>query len=220
MKPVILAIVDGWGWNEQTHGNPIFKASKPTINFFEKNYPSILLQASGIAVGLDWGDFGNSEVGHMNIGAGRTVKQYSSRIKRDIDSGDFENNSILLDFFEKTKNRGGKIHFSGLLTAGNVHAALEHLLTLGQLASKHGFSQCYYHLYTDGKDSGQSESIKLLRKLPFSITTIIGRFFAMDREENFDRTNIAFDLIAKSDGDLISTDGADHALGEQPISHS
>ena len=131
MKPLILAILDGWGYTRKRGGNPIQSATKPAFDVIDKQYPMVLLQASGLAVGLPWGEFGNSEVGHFTIGAGRIVQQYSTRIRNAIKDGSFATNPTILEVFSHPR-----VHLVGLLTSGSVHASLEHLLALISIAQK------------------------------------------------------------------------------------
>ncbi|MEK7582875.1 MAG: 2,3-bisphosphoglycerate-independent phosphoglycerate mutase [Patescibacteria group bacterium] len=200
MRPVVLAILDGWGHSAVRAGNPIAEAKKPTFDMIAATYPATLLQASGSAVGLAWGEFGNSEVGHLTIGAGRTLFQYSLRINNAINDGSFFANPALAGAFDHARSTGGSVHITGLLTAGTVHAQFSHLLALLELSKKYPEIKTYVHLFTDGKDSGQKEAASLLAKLPISPTTLIGRDFAMDRDNNWDFTQIAYDLIATGKG--------------------
>ncbi|MEK7615874.1 MAG: 2,3-bisphosphoglycerate-independent phosphoglycerate mutase [Patescibacteria group bacterium] len=193
MKPLVLAILDGWGYSLKRAGNPLLEARKPNLDYITNHYPLLLLQASGLAVGLNWGDFGNSEVGHLTIGAGRTVQQYSTRIGRAIKDGSFFSNKVLVDVFSHPR-----VHIIGLLTAGNVHADLSHLQALIEMGTT---SQIFLHLFTDGKDSGIHDGAGLLKKLPVSPTTIIGRNHGMDRDKNWDLTQQAYDLIALAKGE-------------------
>lgn len=202
MKPVVLAILDGWGYSNTTGraGNPIAEAKKPTMDMIDATYPMTLLQASGSAVGLAYGEFGNSEVGHLTLGAGRILIQYSLRIDTAIKNGSFFSNAALTETFEHAKSQGGRVHIAGLLTAGTVHAQFSHLTALLELAKKYPETKMFLHLFTDGKDSGLQEAAALLLKLPNPPTTLIGRDFAMDRDSNWDFTQLAYDLIATGKG--------------------
>ena len=200
MRPIVLTILDGWGYSAERAGNPIAEASKPTMDMVAATYPMTLLQASGSAVGLAWGEFGNSEVGHLTIGAGRTLLQYSLRINNAIKDGSFFENAALLGAFSSASSKGGSVHIAGLMTAGTVHAQFSHLLALLELAKKYSETKIFLHLFTDGKDSGLQEAASLLTKLPIPPTTLIGRDFAMDRDSNLDFTELAYDLIATGKG--------------------
>lgn len=194
MKPFVLAILDGWGYSNKRGGNPIQEARKPNLDAIATHYPLLLLQASGLAVGLEWGDFGNSEVGHLTIGAGRIVQQYSTRINKAIKDGSLFTHPVMLEVFKHPR-----VHLIGLLTSGTVHASYEHLAALLNFAEQRGV-QPMLHLFTDGKDSGLREGELLLKKLPVPPTTLIGRDFAMDRDQNWQRTQQAVDLIIKGTG--------------------
>src|SRR3989344_4650505 len=165
MKPIVLAILDGWGYSPQKHGNAILRAQTPFMDFAQSNFPSLLLQASGKAVGLIWGEAGNSEVGHLTIGAGRTIFQYLSRIDTTISDGSFYQNEVLLKAISHAQKNSSTLHIAGLLTSGSVHAYMGHLLALIDLALKNNFTNVRIHLFTDGKDSGLKEAPILIKKL-------------------------------------------------------
>ncbi len=195
MKPIILAILDGWGYSNKRGGNPILEAQKPNFDAIQSKYPMALLQASGLAVGLNWGEFGNSEVGHLSLGAGRVIEQYSTRIDHAIKNGTLNSNSVLVEALQHPT-----VHFIGLLTAGNVHASFEHIIALLDIAKTSGV-HTFLHLFTDGKDSGLQEGLSLVKKLPQAPTTLIGRDFGMDRDNNWDLTKQAYELIAHAQGE-------------------
>ena len=209
MRPVVLTILDGWGYSPQKVGNAIANAHTPNMDFVLANYPTLLLQASGKAVGMTWGESGNSEVGHLTIGAGRTIFQYLSRINKAIETGEFFNNQALMEAVNFVKKNNSKLHIAGLLTSGSVHAYFNHILTLLELANKNNISQIKLHLFTDGKDSGLKEGRQLLIKLDgylknypnVKIATLIGRDFAMDRNDNWDLTEKAYNLMTQGQGD-------------------
>src|SRR3989344_4476476 len=151
MRPVILLILDGWGYSKQKHGNAILNARTPNLDKIQNNYPSLLLQASGKAAGMTWGEPGNSEVGHLTIGAGRIIFQYLSRINKAINDGGFFENEVLLKAIEHAKTSNSTLHLAGLLTSGSVHSHLNHLFALLDLASKNQVQNVKIHLFTDGK---------------------------------------------------------------------
>lgn len=223
MRPVVLTILDGWGYSKQKHGNAILNAKTPNMNFVQQNYPSLLLQASGKAVGMDWGESGNSEVGHLTIGAGRIIFQYLSRINKSIRDESFFQNDVLLKAIDHVKNNGSTLHLAGLLTSGSVHAYLGHLFALIDLAAKNEINNLKIHLFTDGKDSGLKEGVVLIKKLQDriakagvgNIATAIGRDYAMDRDKNWDYTKKAYDLLVREDGDPVKSQG-DHGAGKTP----
>lgn len=208
-SPLVLAIIDGFGYNSGQTGNAIFLAKKPNLDFLAQNYPRTLLQASSQTVGLDWGEAGNSEVGHMTLGAGRVVKHYLSLINEAIASGDFFQNKTLLTAAIHAKQNQAKLHLAGLLTSGSVHASFKHLATLIDFAKKTNLEKVYLHLFLDGKDSGLKESVKLLEKLEkiigdsrqIKIATVIGRDYAMDRNNHWENTRAAYKLMVAGQGE-------------------
>lgn len=211
MRPVVLAILDGWGHSTQTLGNAILSANTPRINEIRENYPSLLLQASSRSVGLEWGEPGNSEVGHLTLGAGRIVFQYSPRINSAIESGAFFENSALLSAADHVQKTGGALHLIGLLSSGTVHSKFDHLIALVEFAQRRGISRLYLHLYTDGKDSGLKEAPSMFKKLNEQlavkgvgkVATFIGRNFPMDRDNNWDLIAQAYDLFVHGKGTRV-----------------
>ena len=209
MRPIILTILDGWGYSKQKHGNAILNAKTPNIDSIQQNYPSLLLQASGKTVGMTWGESGNSEVGHLTLGAGRVVFQYLSRIAKAISNGEFFENEMFKKAIAHVKSNNSTLHLAGLLTSGSVHAHLEHLFALIDLATKNEIKNLKIHIFTDGKDSGLKEAPALIKKLQDyitktgigSISTIIGRDFAMNRDKNWTFTKKAYDLLVFGDGE-------------------
>ncbi|OGN02613.1 MAG: phosphoglycerate mutase (2,3-diphosphoglycerate-independent) [Candidatus Yanofskybacteria bacterium RIFCSPHIGHO2_01_FULL_42_12] len=210
MQPIILAILDGWGYSSQTFGNAILYAHTPFVNFVQRNYPSLLLQASGKAVGMTWGEAGNSEVGHLTMGAGRTISQYLSRINKAIGDSSFFDNEVLLKAVNHVRTNNSTLHLAGLLTSGSVHAHMSHLFALIDLAAKNNIGNLKIHLFTDGKDSGLKEAPLLIKKLQEHIAktgtgviaTVIGRDYAMDRGKNWDNTKTAYGLLARGAGEI------------------
>ena len=194
MKPIVLAILDGWGYNISRTGNSILTAAKPNLDEIASKYPRLLLQASGLAVGLKWGDSGNSEVGHLSIGAGRIIQQYSTRIDQAIKDKSLFANPVFSEVL-----RHERIHLIGLLTSGIVHASLDHLLALINYFQQQD-KIVFLHLFTDGKDSGLHEGASLLKLIPVSPATVMGRDFGMDRDNNLDLTKIAHDAIESAAG--------------------
>ncbi len=211
MRPVVLTILDGWGYSTQKVGNAIMNARKPNMDFIMANYPGLLLQASGKAVGLTWGETGNSEVGHLTIGAGRIISQYLSRINKAVETGEFFTNSTLMQALEHVQKNDSKLHIAGLLTSGSVHAYFNHILALADFAAKNNLNNVKLHLFTDAKDSGLKEGKELLVKLnsylvnypSVKIATLMGRDFPMDRNNNWNLTEKAYNLISKGDGEKI-----------------
>lgn len=210
MRPIVLTILDGWGHSKATTGNAIANAKTPILNEIRQNYPSLLLQASGPAVGMTFGESGNSEVGHLTLGAGRIIFQYLTRINKAIANGEFFNNSALQEAAHHAKSHNSTLHIVGLLTSGAVHAHLGHLIALVKFAKDNSILY-KLHLFTDGRDSGLKEAPETLKRLSAQIgglenlATVIGRDLAMDRNNNWDRTRAAFDLLSKGTG-VVSSD--------------
>lgn len=212
MKPVVLTILDGWGYSKQNLGNAVLNANTPNIDSIQQNYPSLLLQASGKAAGMTWGESGNSEVGHLAIGAGRVIFQYLSRITKAIGDESFFSNEVLIEAVKHTHDNDSTLHLAGLLTSGSVHSYLAHLFALVNLAKKNNVANLKIHLFTDGKDSGLKEAPVLIKKVQAylaqsgigNIATIIGRDFAMDRNKNWDLTQMAYKLLTSGIGEKTS----------------
>lgn len=208
---MVLTILDGWGYSKQKHGNAILSAETLNIDSIQQNYPSLLLQASGNAAGMTWGESGNSEVGHLALGAGRVVFQYLSRITKAISNGEFFENEMFKKAINHVKSNNSTLHLAGLLTSGAVHAYLGHLFALIDLAAKNEIKNLKIHLFTDGKDSGLKEAPALIKKLQDyidqtwfgSIATIIGRDYAMDRDKNWEYTKKTYDLLVSGVGEKV-----------------
>ncbi|PIR87525.1 MAG: 2,3-bisphosphoglycerate-independent phosphoglycerate mutase [Candidatus Harrisonbacteria bacterium CG10_big_fil_rev_8_21_14_0_10_45_28] len=202
MKPrVVLAILDGWGIGPpEPDVNPIYAAHPQTVEYIKAHYPAGALQASSIAVGLPWGEVGNSEVGHLILGAGKIVYQHYPRISIAIENGSFFKNEAFLEAFEHVKTNNSSLNIAGLLTAGNIHAAFDHLEALIEMASQNDISQVNLHLFADGKDSPPESVIHLLDALKKvieknkvgTLSTLTGRHFALDRDSHWDRTEAAY----------------------------
>lgn len=208
-KPVILVILDGWGEWDQEKGNVISLAELPTINELNNYYPKLLLQASGLSVGLPWGVRGNSEVGHQTIGAGQIIFQYLPTIDMAIENKSFEKNNVLLDAIEWSKKNKSKLHLMGLLSDGSVHSHINHLVALLQLAKKEKFEDVYIHAITDGRDSSPKSAEQYLSSIMSTcrdlkigkIASVSGRYYAMDRNNNWERLEKAF--LAFTEGTRI-----------------
>ena len=206
--PAVMIIMDGYGLAESSRGNAIADADTPVLDEMFRTCPSTTLTASGEAVGLPDGQMGNSEVGHMNIGAGRVVYQDLPRITRDIESGEFFSNETLLRAMDLCKNSGGALHLMGLLSAGGVHSHIEHLFGLLELAGRNGLSKVFIHCFMDGRDvipgSGKASveaCVAKCRELGVgSIATVIGRFYAMDRDSRWERVEAAYNSMVFGEG--------------------
>lgn len=215
-QPTALIILDGFGINETIEGNAIKAAKTPNLDKYFAAYPNTLLDASGMAVGLPDGQMGNSEVGHTNIGAGRVVYQELTRITKSIKDGDFFENDALLGAVENCKKHNSALHLIGLLSDGGVHSHIEHLFGLIDMAKKNGLSKVFVHAVLDGRDvsptSGVSYLEKLQEKLSSSVgklATVSGRYYAMDRDNNWNRVVKAYNAMVKGEGiytdDIINT---------------
>lgn len=209
LKPIVLIVLDGWGISHEKRGNAILQAKTPFINELDQFYPKIALQASGIAVGLPWEEMGNSEVGHLNIGAGQVIYQNLPRISLAIRDGSFFQNQAFNQAVEHTKKHNSALHLMGLLSSAGVHSYIEHLEALLELASKQKIEKVFLHLFTDGRDSSPTEAVSFLTGLgekikslkTGEIASISGRYFAMDRNNNWDRTKLVYDCLTQATGD-------------------
>lgn len=209
-RAYVLIILDGWGIGEPNESNPIYLAAPENINFIRKNFPAATLQASGIAVGLPWEESGNSEVGHLTIGAGKVIYQHFPRISLAIDDGSFFENEALKKAFEHSRKNKSAVHVAGLLTSGSVHASFKHLAALIEMAKKENCREIYLHLFSDGRDSPPRSVLILLEKLELEIkkhgvgtlATLTGRYYGMNREDNWDRTEKAYQVIT-GEGQII-----------------
>lgn len=208
MEKVALIVLDGFGYSKKHEGNAVEMAKMPYYNKLLANYPHSFLRASGEFVGLKKGQMGNSETGHMNIGAGRIVEQDLTRIDNSIFSGEFFNNKVLKNFFEKIKNSGGVAHFVGLLSKGGIHSHMAHLFALIKMCKDNGVKDCYIHIITDGRDVDVHSAVgdvktlqKLLAELNYGhIASIQGRFYAMDRDKRYNYTFDAYQAIINGIG--------------------
>lgn len=202
-RKVILVIRDGWGYNPNKEGNFILEAGTPATDELMQKYPNTLIKASGEAVGLPEGYQGNSEIGHMTIGAGRIIWQAFPRINKSIESGDFFANKEILFAIENCKKNNSSLHIMGLLQTEAVHSHIDHLFALLEFCKKENFHNVFVHVFTDGRDAPQTagiEKVKILQEkldnLGFGkIATVSGRYFAMDRDKRWDRTKKAYDCI-------------------------
>ena len=204
-RPVVLCILDGWGERKETENNAVALAKTPVWDRLKKTVPGSQLQASEQYVGLPPGQMGNSEVGHMNLGAGRVVTQDLPRIDQAIDDGSLQDHKILSDLVIKTKMAGGRIHLAGLLGPGGVHSHQKHTIALAKILLSQG-ALITLHLFLDGRDtpprSAKGFLLDLLDQLPgVPIGTLCGRFFAMDRDKRWDRVNKAYNLLADGAGE-------------------
>ncbi len=208
MYPIFLIILDGWGLGKETETNAFYKANAPFIKNLFNNFPNTTLSASGEDVGLPDGQMGNSEVGHLNIGAGRIVYQDLTKISKAIRDGDFFNNKVLLNAIEKAIKNNSKLHLMGLVSDGGVHSHIEHLKALIFFAKEKGLNHVVIHAFTDGRDTPPDSGIDYLRDLDNFIKTegtgcfgvLSGRYYAMDRDKRWDRTELAYDALTLGKG--------------------
>ncbi len=192
-RTFVLVILDGWGLGRKDNSNPIYLKNPKNIDNLKYHFPAGSLQASGIAVGLPWGEEGNSEVGHLTLGAGKVIYQHFPRITMDIKNGGFFKNPELVASFEHARKNNSSVNLIGLLTEGNVHASLEHLKALIKMAQAESISRLNLHLITDGKDGPPRGTLNLLNELgSVKIASLSGRYFAMDRDLHQDRTGRAY----------------------------
>jgi 2,3-bisphosphoglycerate-independent phosphoglycerate mutase len=205
-----LIILDGWGIGDGSSSDAIAKANTPFMDSILKNYPNATLKTSGEDVGLPEGQMGNSEVGHLNIGAGRIVYQELTRINKSIRDGDFFQNKVLVESIDKAIREHRSLHLIGLVSKGGVHSSQEHLYAICQLAHERGLDRVYIHAFTDGRDcdpkSGEAFIAELeenLQKSTGRIVSVIGRYYAMDRDNRWERVKKAYDLLTKGEGTVF-----------------
>lgn len=224
---VILVILDGWGRGKNDLSNPLTEANLPTIQYLEENYPTGSLQASGIAIGLPWGEVGNSEVGHLTLGAGKILYQHYPKITMAIQDGSFFQNQAFLKAISHVKVNNSKLHIVGILTSGTVHGAFDHIVAFANLAKENGIERLYFHPFGDGRDGPPQGGLDLTKQLQERLTqigvgkiaTTCGRHFGMDRDGNWDRTKKAFELLTQGIGTFARTlDDAFHPTYAQDLS--
>ena len=219
-KPVVLMVLDGYGLNDRTEGNAIAMANTPVMDKLMKECPFQKGYASGLAVGLPDGQMGNSEVGHMNIGAGRIIYQDLTRITKDIEDGTFFKNEELLEAMENCKKNDSDLHLFGLLSDGGVHSHLSHVYGLLEMAKQQGVSKVYVHAFLDGRDTPPASAKGFVETLENKmaeigvgkVASLSGRYYAMDRDNNWDRVEKAYDSLVTGDG--IKAESATQALQE------
>ena len=212
MNNTALIILDGLGMTSEEKGNAIFNAKTPNINFLLKNCKSCLLQASGEAVGLPWGEMGNSEVGHTSIGAGRIILQDYPLISRSIENGEIYSKKALVELNNHVKKNNSNFHIIGLTSTGGVHSHIDHILAMLDFAKKNNIKNTFVHIITDGRDSPPQSALEFISKIESKIkslglgkiATIIGRYFAMDRDKNWDRTQKAYELLTQQNTEIAN----------------
>ncbi len=213
VKPLCLIILDGWGIGEKTEGNAIAYAKTPNMDKYLSCYPSTTISASGEVVGLPKGQMGNSEVGHLNLGAGRIVYQDLTRISKAIKDRSFFSNPVLLQALTHVKKHSSHLHLMGLLSDGGVHSHNTHLYALLELAKRNGVEQVFLHLFLDGRDVSPQSALRYIDELEQKIlqigvgkiVTISGRYYAMDRDRRWDRTKLAYEAMVYGIGEIAKS---------------
>jgi 2,3-bisphosphoglycerate-independent phosphoglycerate mutase len=208
-KPTVLMVLDGFGLNDRCDGNAVCKGKTPVLDELMKKYPFVKGYASGMDVGLPDGQMGNSEVGHLNIGAGRIVYQELTRITKAIHDGDFFENPELISAVDNCKQNDSALHLYGLLSDGGVHSHNTHLYALLELAKKHGLEKVYVHAFLDGRDTPPASGKDYVQQLQDKmneigvgkIATVMGRYYAMDRDNRWERVNLAYDALVLGNGE-------------------
>jgi 2,3-bisphosphoglycerate-independent phosphoglycerate mutase len=209
MKKALLIIMDGWGWREDSDGNAVRLAKTPNVDALWDNYPHTLINGSGPYVGLPEGQMGNSEVGHLNIGAGRVVYQDIVRIDHAIADGTFFDNEVLGAAMDNAKGRS--LHLIGLVSDGGVHSHQSHLYALARMAAQRGVERFFVHAVLDGRDTPPENGVKYLAMLGDAlegtggrIASVVGRYYCMDRDKRWDRVQRAYDLLTLGEGAVAS----------------
>lgn len=204
--------MDGWGIGDRSKSDAIYHAKTPYMDSLLNNYPNATLTTFGEKVGLPKGQMGNSEVGHLNIGAGRIVYQELTRINKSIRDGAFFQNETLVRAFEEAKQKGSRIHFMGLVSKGGVHSSQEHLYALCQMAKDHGIEHAFIHAFTDGRDCDPTSGLRFVKELedtitdtPAKVVSVIGRYYAMDRDNRWERIKKAYDLMVLGIGERFDS---------------
>ena len=207
-KPVVLMILDGYGLNERHDGNAVYEAQTPVMDRLMKEYPFVKGNASGLSVGLPDGQMGTSEVGHLNMGAGRIVYQELTRITKSIEDGDFFENPEFLAAVENCKSHDSALHLYGLVSDGGVHSHITHIYGLLELAKRNGLTKVFVHCFLDGRDTPPSSGKEFVAELEEKmkelgvgrVASVMGRYYAMDRDNRWDRVKLAYDALTKGEG--------------------
>lgn len=215
VKPLVLLILDGWGYREDPTDNAIAQANTPVMDRLWRDYPHSLISGSGMDVGLPDGQMGNSEVGHVNLGSGRVVYQDFTRITKAIQDGDFFNNPVLTGAVDQAVSQDKAVHVMGLLSPGGVHSHEDHLIAMLDLAVRRGARKVYLHAFLDGRDTPPRSAENSLRRVQDhfqqlgtgQIASVIGRYFAMDRDKRWDRVEKAYNLLTQGVGEFTEPDG-------------
>lgn len=211
-KPLVLVILDGYGYSEKEQDNAILAAKTPVMDQLKLTHPNMLISASSLEVGLPLDQMGNSEVGHTNIGAGRVVYQDLTRVSKDIADGEFEKNTVFVEGIQSAIAHNKAVHIMGLLSPGGVHSHEDHLLAMIEMAAKLGAKKIYLHAFLDGRDTPPRSAKSSLARFETrfeelgvgQVASIIGRYYAMDRDNRWDRVEKAYNLIAKSEAEFYA----------------
>lgn len=219
-KPTVLMILDGYGLNKRKDGNAVALANTPVMDKLMAEYPFVEGQASGLAVGLPEGQMGNSEVGHLNMGAGRVVYQELTRITKEIEDGDFFKNEALLTACRNAKENNSALHLYGLVSDGGVHSHITHIYGLLELAKREGVEKVYVHCFLDGRDTPPASGKGFVEQLEArmkelgvgEVVSVMGRYYAMDRDNRWDRVELAYKALVKGEG--VAADNIVKAIQE------
>ena len=212
-QKVVLAIMDGWGIRDEKEGNAIKEANTPNFDMLCKTYPHTKIYAEGEHVGLPAGQMGNSEVGHLNLGAGRIVFQELSRINNEIKTGNFFKNEAFLKAADHVKKYNSALHIYGLVSPGGVHSSMDHIFALIDFAKKENIKNFYVHAFLDGRDTPPQSAVTYLKEVEEKlkengfapVATVSGRYYAMDRDNRWDRVEKAYDALTSMTGEKASS---------------
>src|SRR5881296_4484045 len=211
-KPIVLTVLDGWGYRAETKGNAVALARKPAYDELIKKFPNTLIQTSGPYVGLPEGQMGNSEVGHMNMGAGRIVHMDITRIDLMVANKQLQNVPLFRQAMERGRTR--QLHFLGLLSDGGVHSHINHLFALLEMAKRHHVEKVFVHCFMDGRDTPPHSGRDFVRQLQQKmrelgvgeIATLVGRYYAMDRDNRWERVELAYHALVHGEAETKSPD--------------
>ena len=220
-KTIALLILDGWGYRENPDNNAILAAHTPNLDALQEKYPATLISGSGLDVGLPEGQMGNSEVGHVNLGAGRVVYQDFTKITKAISDNEFASNEVLVTAIDKAVEANKAVHLMGLLSPGGVHSHEDHIFAAIELAAQRGAKAIYLHAFLDGRDTPPRSAAGSLKAADAvfarvgcgKTASVVGRYYAMDRDNRWDRIAVAYDLMTQGNG-LYQAASATEALAD------
>ncbi|WP_196138908.1 2,3-bisphosphoglycerate-independent phosphoglycerate mutase [Aliikangiella sp. G2MR2-5] len=211
-RPIALIIMDGWGYSESAESNAIMAAQTPNFDQLWQTCPKTLISGSGLDVGLPDQQMGNSEVGHLNLGAGRVVYQDFTRITKSINDGEFQKNPALVEAMDKAISAGKAVHLMGLLSDGGVHSHIDHIIAAMNMAKDRGAKAIYLHAFLDGRDTPPQSAAQYLEKIEQQgvgrIASITGRYYAMDRDQRWERVQAAYEVITTGQSDYRADSAA------------